>query len=60
MKIEVRADDDSVARDAAKFIAETAQDGIATRGKFVMAVSRGKLLKQPPFFEMGINTLSGT
>lgn len=46
MKIEVHADADAdgVAREAAKFIAKTAQDGIATRGKFVMAVSRGRTL----------------
>ena len=42
MKIEVHDDADSVAREAAKFIAKTAQDGTATRGKFVMAVSRGR------------------
>lgn len=42
MNIEVYADADAVAREAAKFIAKEAQDAIVTRGKFVMAVSGGK------------------
>jgi len=42
MKIEVYADSDTVAREAAKFIAKEAQEAVATRGKFVMAVSGGK------------------
>jgi 6-phosphogluconolactonase len=42
MKIEVYADADAVAREAAKLIAKEAQDAVATRGKFVMAVSGGK------------------
>lgn len=42
MNIEVYADADTVAREAAKFIAKEAQDAVVTRGKFVMAVSGGK------------------
>jgi 6-phosphogluconolactonase len=42
MKIEVYADADSVAHEAAKLIAEEARSAIATRGKFVMAGSGGK------------------
>lgn len=42
MKIEVYADADAVALEAAKLIAKTAQAAVAARGKFVMAVSGGK------------------
>ena len=42
MKIEVYADADTVAREAAKLIAKEARDAVAARGKFVMAVSGGK------------------
>jgi len=42
MKIEVYADADAVAREAAKLIAKEARDAVASRGKFVMAVSGGK------------------
>ena len=42
MNIKVYADADAVARAAAKLIANEAQDAVATRGKFVMAVSGGK------------------
>ena len=42
MKIEVYADADAVARAAAELIAQDARDAVATRGKFVMAVSGGK------------------
>jgi 6-phosphogluconolactonase len=42
MKIEVFADADAVALAAAKLIAKEARDAVATRGKFVMAVSGGK------------------
>lgn len=42
MKIEVYADADTVAREAAKLIAKDARDAVASRGKFVMAVSGGK------------------
>jgi 6-phosphogluconolactonase len=41
MNIEVFADDDSVARAAAKFIAREASAAVAARGQFVMAVSGG-------------------
>jgi 6-phosphogluconolactonase len=41
MKIEVYADADAVAAAAAKLIAKEARDAVATRGKFVMAVSGG-------------------
>jgi 6-phosphogluconolactonase len=42
MKTEVYADADAVALEAAKFIAKAAQDAVAARGKFVIAVSGGK------------------
>lgn len=42
MKIEVYADTDAAALEAAKFIAKEARDAVASRGKFVMAVSGGK------------------
>ena len=42
MKIEVYADAESVARAAAKLIAEEARLAVAARGSFVMAVSGGK------------------
>jgi len=42
MKIEVYADADAVALAAAKLIAQEARDAVATRGKFIMAVSGGK------------------
>ena len=42
MKISVYADADSVAREAAKFIAQEATLAVAARGSFVMAVSGGK------------------
>ena len=42
MKIQVFSDAESVAREAAKFIAEEARSAVAARGKFVMAVSGGK------------------
>lgn len=42
MKIEVYPDADAVARGAAEFIAKEALEAVATRGKFVMAVSGGK------------------
>ena len=42
MKIEVYADADVVALEAAKLIAKIAQAAVAARGKFVMAVSGGK------------------
>jgi 6-phosphogluconolactonase len=42
MKIEVFASAESVARQAAKLIAEEARKAVAVRGKFVMAVSGGK------------------
>jgi 6-phosphogluconolactonase len=42
MKIEVYADADTVAREAAKLIAKEARDAVTNRGKFVMAVSGGK------------------
>jgi 6-phosphogluconolactonase/glucosamine-6-phosphate isomerase/deaminase len=42
VKIEVFPDAESVAREAAKFIAEEARSAVALRGKFVMAVSGGK------------------
>jgi 6-phosphogluconolactonase len=41
MKIEVFADDESTARAAAKIIAADARAAIATRGRFIMAVSGG-------------------
>lgn len=42
MKIEVFSDDDSTARAAAKAIAAEAVAAVASRGKFVMAVSGGR------------------
>jgi 6-phosphogluconolactonase len=42
MNIEVYADADTVAREAAKLIAKEARDAVATRGRFVIAVSGGK------------------
>ena len=42
MKIEVYTDADAVALAGAKVIAEEARDAVASRGKFVMAVSGGK------------------
>lgn len=42
MKVEVYADADAVALEAAKLIAKEARDAVASRGKFVMAVSGGK------------------
>jgi 6-phosphogluconolactonase len=42
MKIEVYIDADAVALAAAKLIAKETRDAVATRGKFVMAVSGGK------------------
>jgi len=42
MKIEVYGDADAVALEAAKLIAKAAHEGVAARGKFVMAVSGGK------------------
>ena len=42
MNIEVFPDAESVAREAAKLIAEGARTAVAARGKFVMAVSGGK------------------
>jgi 6-phosphogluconolactonase len=41
MKIEIFADADSVAREAAKIIAADARAAVAERGRFVMAVSGG-------------------
>ena len=42
MQIEVYSDVDAVALAAAKLIAKEAREAVATRGKFVMAVSGGK------------------
>jgi len=42
MKLEVYSDADAVALEAAKLIAKQARDAVASRGKFVMAVSGGK------------------
>ena len=42
MKIQVFPDAESVAREAARFIAEKARAAVAARGRFVMAVSGGK------------------
>jgi 6-phosphogluconolactonase len=42
MQIEIHSDADAVALAAAKLIAKEARDAVATRGKFVMAVSGGK------------------
>jgi 6-phosphogluconolactonase len=41
MNVEVLADADTVAREAAKFIAAEARSAVAERGRFVMAVSGG-------------------
>src|SRR5499425_2105233 len=41
MKIEILADANAVAREAAKFIAAEARAAVAARGRFVMAVSGG-------------------
>jgi 6-phosphogluconolactonase/glucosamine-6-phosphate isomerase/deaminase len=41
MKIEVLPDADTVAREAAKFIASEARLAVPERGRFVMAVSGG-------------------
>ncbi len=41
MKIEILSDADTVAREAAKFIAAEARSAVAERGRFVMAVSGG-------------------
>src|SRR5262249_45226097 len=41
MKMEVLADADAVAREAAKIIAAEARDAVVARGSFVMAVSGG-------------------
>ena len=41
MKIEILPDADTVAREAAKFIAAEARAAVAERGRFVMAVSGG-------------------
>jgi 6-phosphogluconolactonase len=42
MKVEVFADDEATARAAAKFIASEAIAAVASRGRFVMAVSGGR------------------
>jgi len=42
MRTKVFTDADAVALEAAKLIAKTARDAVATRGQFVMAVSGGK------------------
>src|SRR5246500_1520760 len=42
MQIKIHSDADAVALAAAKLIAKTAREAVATRGKFVMAVSGGK------------------
>jgi 6-phosphogluconolactonase len=41
MKIEILPDADTVAREAAKFIAAEARSAVAERGRFVMAISGG-------------------
>src|SRR5437762_3655165 len=41
MRIEVHSDDDAAATAGAKFIAAQAREAVATRGRFVMAVSGG-------------------
>ena len=41
MKIEILPDADTVAREAAKFIAAEARAAVAERGRFVMAISGG-------------------
>ena len=43
MKIDVLADANSVARAAASMIAEKARSGVAARGRFIMAVSGGRM-----------------
>ncbi len=55
MKVEVYPDADSVARQAAKFIAAEARAAVADRGSFVMSVRGGRLslktshvLRRPP------------
>jgi len=42
MKIEVYTDADAVALEAAKLLAKESRDAVATRGKFIMAVSGGR------------------
>ena len=42
MNIQIFADADAVAREAAKFIAAEARAAVAARGRFIMAVSGGK------------------
>ncbi len=42
MKIQVLADADAVAREAAKFIATEAREAVKARGRFIIAVSGGK------------------
>jgi 6-phosphogluconolactonase len=42
MKIQVLADADAVAREAARFIATEARTAVAARGRFIIAVSGGK------------------
>jgi 6-phosphogluconolactonase len=42
VKIQVFPDAESVAREAAKLLAEEARTAVALRGRFVMAVSGGK------------------
>ena len=42
MKIEVLADSDAVAKQAAAIIARAARENVATRGRFVLAVSGGR------------------
>lgn len=42
MKIQIFADAEAVAREAAKFIAAEARVAVAARGRFIMAVSGGK------------------
>jgi 6-phosphogluconolactonase len=41
LKIQIFADADAVAQDAAKMIAAEARAAVAARGRFVMAVSGG-------------------
>jgi 6-phosphogluconolactonase len=43
MRIEVQSDADAAAKAGAKFIAEQAREVVAARGRFVMAVSGGKV-----------------
>src|SRR5262249_38207312 len=42
MKLQIHADVDEVAREAAKLIASEARAAVAARGRFIMAVSGGK------------------